>query len=58
MVPSHSCYIYATRKSKEVGRGEILKPAYENENKFLWDVVDPYRHDARNLQPGDCSFVN
>ena len=28
MLPSHSCYIYPTWKSKQVGMGEVLKTSY------------------------------
>ena len=28
LVPCHSCYIYGTWRSEEVGRGEVLKSSY------------------------------
>ena len=62
MVPSHSCYIHATWKSKEVvrggGGGVGLKPSYGWGDKFLWDGLDPSRHHVYSIQPGNCSFVN
>ena len=60
MVFSHSCFMYATWKSKEVGRGkgEVLKQLFEKGDQFSWDRVDTSGYHAYNFQPGNCSIVN
>ena len=41
ILPSHSCYIYATWKSKEVEREEILKPLYGEGTNFYRMELTP-----------------
>ena len=44
--------------AKRWGGGGVFKAIIWMDGQFLWDPVDPSRHHAYNIQPGNCSFVN
>ena len=60
MVPCHNCFIHEVWRSKELGRGEVLKSSYSGVGKsqlggpnFMWGT-DPSRHHVLT----DCTLLS
>ena len=49
MVPCHSCYIYGTWRSKEVGRGEVLKSSYGGGGQVIKEGRNFYEGELNSL---------
>ena len=50
MVPCHSCHIYGTWRSKEVGRGEVLKSSNGRGGQVI--------KEGRNFYEGKLNFLD